>query len=73
MTISVELVPLAPRGWKPNPYITGGNLPWQTLYIPYDHWKSVGEPQNIEDYYDSVRQEVAPNPATHNYRGFINP
>jgi hypothetical protein len=66
-----HLVPLAPRGWRPDPHITGGDRPWQTLHIPEDHWIALGMPQNIEEYYEKLRTlETGPAVNTVNFRGF---
>jgi hypothetical protein len=70
----VPMIQLAPRGWLPNPYLTGGNIPGQTLWIPEDHWVDLGSPQTIEDYYDSLSDlEVESVVNTANFRGFPTP
>jgi hypothetical protein len=57
----------------PNPQLTGGNLPSQSLYIPHDYWLAVGSPESIEAYYEKLA-EIAAGPVlnTVNFRGFQN-
>ena len=72
--IFIPMVRLAPRGWVPNPQLTGGDTPWQTLLIPHDYWQSLGEPQSIEEYHEKLHA-LATGPVfnTVNFRGFQVP
>jgi len=67
----VPMVQLTPRDWTPNPQLTGGSTPPETLHIPQDQWLSLGEPSSIEDYYEKLKSLGGePFLNTVNFRGF---
>lgn len=70
----VPMVQLTPKGWLPNPNLTGGNWAPQTIHISYTFWMALEQPQDIEEYYEKLAAlESAPVADTFNFRGFVNP
>jgi hypothetical protein len=68
--INIPMVTLAPKGWVPNPQVTGGNHPPQAIYISYTYWQFLDEPQSIEDYYAKLASlEAKPLINTIDFRG----
>lgn len=67
------LVPLTPRGWVPNPNITGGNTAPETLWIDVGYWDSIGRPGSIEEFYEKTEKARTEFLNTINFRGFTPP
>ncbi len=55
-------VRLVPAGWVPNPSLTGGNLPPQSLFISRDYWVSLGCPGTIEEFHQKASDLLIRSP-----------
>lgn len=72
--IESTLIPLTPRGWVPNPQVTGGNTPPETLYIDVNYWISLGKPGSIEDFNEKTLEAMRQQGInTIDFRGILDP
>jgi hypothetical protein len=55
--LSQDTITLAPRGWQPNPNVTGGDRPPYSVIISRDTWEYLGRPATIEDFLEAQSRQ----------------